>query len=105
MLSEDELEQQLKAEVETLLKRAETENSKLNKDLDIPAEIACREQRLEKITDVKVEIELRAKQRYEQEKAKYDAKIAERAVKEAVSGKKLGGKKPKAPEESARDKG
>ncbi len=99
-----ELEQQLKSEVETLLKRAETENSKPNKDIDIPAEIARREDRLEKINDVKAEIELRAKSRYEQEKAEYDAKMAERATKEAASGKKLGGKKPKEPEEGARDK-
>ena len=98
------LEEQLKSEVETLLKRAETENSKPNKDIDIPAEIARREERLEKITDVKAEIERRAKIRYEQEKAEYEAKIAEREAKEKARGKKLGGKKPKEPEEGARDK-
>jgi len=78
-----ELEEQLKSEVETLLKRAETENRKPNKEIDIPAEITHREDRLEKIGEIKIEIELRAKRRYEQEKAEYDAKIAERATKEA----------------------
>ena len=98
------LEEQLKEEVETLLKRAETENSKPNKDLDIPAEIARREDRLDKISAVKEEIESRAKARYEQEKAEYDAKMAEREAKEKASGKKFGGKKPKEPDESPRDK-
>jgi len=98
------LEVQLKEEVETLLKRAETENSKPNKDLDIPAEIARREDRLDKISVVKEEIESRAKARYEQEKSEYDAKMAEREAKEKARGKKLGGKKPKEPEEGARDK-
>lgn len=98
------LEEQLKEEVETLLKRAETENSKPNKDLDIPAEIARREDRLDKISVVKEEIESRAKARYEQEKSEYDAKMAEREAKEKARGKKLGGKKPKEPEEGARDK-
>lgn len=98
-----ELEKQLKEEVETLLKRAETENSKPNKDIDIPAEIARREARLEKIVDVKAKIKSRAQLRYQQEKAEYDAKIAERAAKEAASGKKFGGKKPKEPEAEPRD--
>jgi len=99
-----ELEEQLTSEVATLLKRAETENSKPNKDIDIPAEIARREQRLEKITEVKAEIERRAKIRYEQEKSEYEAKMAEREAKEKARGKKLGGKKPQEPEEGARDK-
>ena len=99
-----DLEVQLTEEVKILLKRAETENKKPNKDLDIPAEIARREDRLEKISVVKEEIESRAKARYVQEKAEYDAKIAEREAKEKARGKKLGGKKPKEPEERPRDK-
>jgi len=38
-----ELEEQLKSEIDTLLKRAATENSKPNKDIDMLAEIAHRE--------------------------------------------------------------
>ena len=40
----------------------------LKKEIDIPAEISLREDRLEKINVVKDEIELRAKVRYEEEK-------------------------------------
>ena len=98
------LEEQLKEEVATLIKRAESENAKPNKEIDIPEEITRREARLEKIAEVKIEIELRAKERYEQEKAEYDAKMAEREAKEAARGRKFGGKKPKEPEEGARDK-
>ena len=86
------------------MKCAETENSKPNKDIDIPAEIARREQRLTKITEVKAEIERRSEILYEQEKSEYDAKMVERAAKEKARGKKLGGKKPQEPEEGARDK-
>ena len=98
------LEKQLKEEVDTLLKHANTQYSKANKELDIPAEITRREDRLEKISVVKKEIESRAKARYEQEKIEYDAKIADREAKEKARGKKFGGKKPKEPEEGARDK-
>ena len=98
------LEVQLKEEVETLLKRADTHYSKPNKELDIPAEIARREDRLEKISAVKEEIESRAQARYKQEKVEYDAKMREREAKEKARGKKFGGKKPKEPVEGARDK-
>ena len=98
------LEVQLKEEVETLLKRADTHYSKPNKELDIPAEIARREDRLEKISAVKEEIESRAQARYKQEKVEYDAKMGEREAKEKARGKKFGGKKPKEPVEGARDK-
>ena len=56
-----------------------------------------REERLEKIAQVKAEIEARAEARYEREKAEYEDKLRERAVKEKTRGRKLGGKQPKAP--------
>lgn len=98
------LEQQLKEEVELLLKRAETENSQGRKDIDIPAEILRRETRLEKIAEVKAEIERRAEERYAIEKAEHDAKMAARAAKETETGRKIGGKKPQEPEPGPRDK-
>jgi transposase len=98
------LEQQLTAEVTELLKRAETENSQGRKDIDIPAEILRRETRLEKIAEVKTEIERRAEVRYATEKAEHDAKMAARAAKEAETGRKIGGRKPQQPEPGARDK-
>ncbi|MCP4206701.1 MAG: IS1182 family transposase, partial [Shimia sp.] len=96
------LEEQLRTEVEDLLKRAETENAKAGKEFDLPAEMARREQRLEKIAEIKAELETRAQARYEQEQADYDAKLVERAAKEAERGRKLGGRVPKAPEPGPR---
>lgn len=93
----NKLETQLKAEVDELLQKAETENGKPN-GLDIPGELARREERLAKIAEVKAEIERRAAERYAHEQAEYEAKMKTREVKEQALGHKLGGKQPKAPE-------
>ncbi len=98
------LEKQLKEEIDRLLEQADSHSSSTNKELDIPAEITRREDRLKKISEIKEEIDARAKVRYEQEKIEYDIKMADREAKEKERGKKFGGKKPKAPEEGARDK-
>jgi transposase len=99
----NKLEAQLKGEIEELLKRAESENSK-NGGINIPAELERREARLAKIAEVKAEIERRAQARYEQEQAEYEAKLKARQEKEATLGRKLGGKKPQAPEPGPRAK-
>nr|VFJ69007.1 MAG: Transposase [Candidatus Kentron sp. DK]VFJ69551.1 MAG: Transposase [Candidatus Kentron sp. DK] len=99
-----ELEERLQGEVQELLKRAETENNKENSKVDIPEEIAHRGKRLERIAEVKEEIEKRAKTRYEEEKAEYDTKMEKRKEKEAERGKKLGGSPPKEPEPGPRPK-
>ncbi len=88
----------LLAEVETLLHKSQTEAGESFGDIDIPQELQRRQERLEKIAQVKSEIEARAQARYDQEKAEYEAKLRERAAKEKARGRKLGGKKPKAPE-------
>ncbi len=93
-----QLEVQLKGEVEELLRKVETEEGQSGRDIDIPKELQYRKERLEKIGEIKAELEKRAQARYEQEKAEYDAKMAERKAKEKERGRKLGGKKPKAPE-------
>ena len=92
------LEEQLKGEIEELMGKAESELGQSNRDIDIPQELQRREERLEKIEEIKAEIETRAQARYEQEKAQYDSLMAERAAKEQERGRKLGGKKPKEPE-------
>lgn len=92
----ERLEQQLKAEVQTLLERAAVEGPGAV-DLDLPAELQRREDRLAKITEAKAEIERRAQGRYAQEQAEYEAKQAARAAKERALGRKLGGKKPQEP--------
>ena len=93
----ERLEQQLQAEVQTLLARAEAAAGPGSPDLDLPAELKRREDRLAKIAEVKAEIERRAQGRYAQEQAEYEAKRAERAAKEQARGRKLGGKPPRAP--------
>jgi transposase len=93
----ERLEQQLKAEVQTLLERAAAVEGPGAVDIDLPAELKRREDRLAKIAEAKVEIERRAQARYAQERAEYEAKQAERAAKERALGRKLGGKKPQEP--------
>lgn len=93
------LEKQLKEEIETLMKLAEeADNNSVPDGLDIPDEVARREDKLEVIAAAITEIEARAKERYKREKKEYDEKMAERAAKEAESGKKTRGRVPKEPE-------
>jgi transposase len=93
----NKLEGQLKAEVEKLLEMAETTPNQGNRGLNIPAEMARREERLKKIAEAKAEIERRAQERHAREKAEYDEKLARRVAKEKQTGKKPGGRAPKAP--------
>ncbi len=94
----NKLEVQLQAEVAILLQKSQTEAGESFGDIDMPQEIQRREDRLSKVAQVKTEIEARAQTRYEREKAEYEAKLRERAAKEKARGRKLGGKKPQAPE-------
>lgn len=98
------LEEQLKAEVDELLKMAEKADTQEQPDeLSIPDELKRREDRLEVIAKAKAEIERRAEERYQQEQAEYNEKVARReAIRE--SGKKPKGKEPVAPEPGPRDK-
>ncbi len=101
----NQLEIQLKAEVEELLRLAEeADNSERPDGLDIPKELSRREKRLNAITRAKEEIERRAAARHDKERAEYEEKLAERKAKEQKTGKKAGGKKPKPPEPGPRDK-
>lgn len=91
------IEEQLKIEIEKLLEESESSAHQTRKDIDIPDELKRREERLERISEVKKEIEKRAQARYEQEQEEYDAKMVKRAETEKARGRKLGGKKPVAP--------
>ena len=93
----ERLEQQLKAEVQTLLERAAAVEGPGAVDIDLPAELKRREDRLAKIAEVKTEIERRAAARYAEEQAAYEAKRAARAAREQARGRKCGGKPPQAP--------
>ncbi len=94
----DKLQKQLEAEVKILMQKAnEADNSDNNDGMNIPDEIARREDRLEVIKEAKAKIEQRASERYEKEKALYDEKIKKRKEKAKLTGKKTRGKIPKAP--------
>ena len=99
----EKIEAQLKAEVQEMLDLAEAaDRSSVPDGVSLPDEIKRREDRLAAIAAAKAKIEARAKERFEREKAEYDAKMAARAAKEAKTGKKPGGTEPKAPDPAPR---
>jgi transposase len=101
----NKLEVQLQAEVEALLRLAEeADNSSLPEEMDIPEELKQREERLAKIAEAKAEIQARAQVRFEREQAEYEEKVARRKAKEERTGKKPGGRPPKAPSTEPRAK-
>lgn len=92
------LEEQLKAEVAELLKKAEeADRTDIPEGMNIPEELQIRSKRLKKIAQAKAEIERRAKERYAEESKQYEEKLAERAKRQQETGKKPRGKKLKAP--------
>jgi transposase len=99
----EKIEAHLRAEVQELLALAEAaDQSSVPDGVSLPDEIKRREDRLAAIATAKAKIEARAKERYEQERAEYEAKMVARAGKEAATGKKLGGKPPTPPESGPR---
>jgi transposase len=100
----NKLEARLKAEVEKLLELAEAANGQEHRGLNIPAEIARREERLKKIAEAKAAIERRARERSERERGEYEEKMARRATQEKQTGKRPGGGAPKAPTPGPQDK-
>jgi transposase len=94
----NQLQAQLRSEVEELLRLAEeADNTPLPEEMNIPEELQRREQRLARIAEAKAEIQARAQARFERDQAHYEEKIARRKAKEARTGKKPGGRPPKAP--------
>jgi transposase len=97
------IEAQLKAEVQKLLALGESADGvNVPEGMKVPEEIARREVRLAAIAEAKSKIEARAAERYARERVDYEAKLAARAAKAAASGRKPGGKAPKAPEPGPR---
>jgi transposase len=100
----EKLETQLKAEVQELLALAEkADQTDIPDGVDLPAEIRRREDRLAAMAEAKAKIAARAEERYQREKAEYDAKLTKRAEKEKSTGKKPGGKPPTAPTPGPKD--
>jgi transposase len=99
----EKIEAHLKEEVQELLKLAEAaDQSSVPDGASLPDEIKRREDRLAAIAAAKAKIEARAQERFLREKAEYEAKMAARAAKEAKTGKKPGGREPKAPDPAPR---
>jgi len=97
------LEAQLNEEVSKLLRLAEQADQSEKPDgMDIPAELARRETRLAAIAQAKVEIEGRAQERYERERADYESKLTKRQAETKQTGKKPRGREPKPPESGPR---
>jgi transposase len=98
------LEEQLRREVRQLLRKAELADSQDEPEMDIPDELARREERLAAIEKAKAEIERRAQERFEAEQAEYEEKLKKRKEREEKTGKKSRGRAPKAPEAGPKDK-
>jgi transposase len=89
----NKIEAQLREEVQMLLKLAEQSDSKpVDEGLDVPVEIARREQRLGAIAKAKLKIEERARERHAVQQQDHEAKCAKR------QGQREAGKKPRGPE-------
>jgi transposase len=102
-----ELEIVLREEVAHLFEMGESVDQgemELLKGLDIPEEIAFRKERLENLAKAKAVLEERAKERYEAEKAEYDAKMREREEQAHKKHRKPGGKAPTPPKEGPQEK-
>jgi transposase len=102
-----EIEAGLRQEVHELFDLAEQADQgeiRLPDGLNIPDEIALRQERLAKLAQAKAVLEARAQERYEAEKAEYEAKLQAREKKAAKSKRKRGGRKPKPPQAGPRPK-
>jgi transposase len=102
-----ELEAKLRKEVEELLalaREADETGQGLPRGLVIEDEVAFREQRLAGLAQARTVLEQRARERYEQEQAHYEARLKERQQKTQQTGKKPRGREPKPPVEGPGDK-
>ena len=101
-----EIEKRLEQEVKELLRQAEKADRGPGEDdgLDVPAEISRRQRRLEKIKEARAVIEARARERYQQEQAEHEAKLAERERRAKETGKKPRGQTPQPPQAGPGDK-
>ena len=98
------IEKQLQQEVQQLMALAESEDRKNVPDgMEVPKEIALRQQRLAVLDEAKRKLEERAKERDLAAQAEYEGKLAKRQAKRDV-GKKPGGKDPEPPASGPQDK-
>lgn len=98
-----EIEAFLQAEITQLLALAEKADSVLPERMDLPHELARREDRLKRLAEAKAVLEARAAERHVLEQAEYEAKVAQRAHQEEQTGKKPRGKPPTPPTPGPKD--
>jgi transposase len=102
-----EIEARLRQEVHELFALAEQADQgeiRWPDGFNIPDEIALRQERLANLAQAKAVLEVRAQERYEAQKAEYEAKLREREKKAAKTKRKRGGRKPKPPQPGPRPK-
>jgi transposase len=99
----NKIEAQLREEVQALMALGEkADRAGVPDGMDVPAEIARREQRLLAIDAAKAQIEQRARERLEAEQQEHQAKLKRRQA-QRDAGKKPRGKDPEPPQEGPRD--
>jgi transposase len=99
-----ELETQLRAEVEELFALSEQlDQPEVPDGLVVREEIARREDRLTRLAEAKAVLEARAQERVAAEQAEYEAKLAQRAERERTTGRRPGGRPPSPPTPGPRD--
>jgi transposase len=92
------LERRIKNEINRLLRMAEKADvGDVPDGMDVPAELARREIRLQTIAEAKERIRAREQERIAAEQAAYDRKLAARVAREVANGRKYSGAKPKRP--------
>lgn len=87
----------LEAEVAELLQLAEAADTPPPEAVDVAAELERRQQTLANLSSAEAVLQERAQERYEQELSEYEAKLLERAAREAQTGRKPGGVAPNPP--------
>jgi transposase len=98
------IEKQLQQEVQQLMALAESEDRENVPDgMEVPKEIALRQQRLAVLDEAKRKLEARVKERDLAAQAEYEGKLAKRQAKRET-GKKPGGKDPEPPTSGPQDK-
>jgi len=100
-----ELDAQLRREVDELFALAEAADQRgLPDGFVVADEIAFRQARLERLEQAKAVLQARAEQRYQAERAEYEAKVRAREENAHHRGRKPRGREPKPPEPGPRDK-
>jgi transposase len=93
-----QLEGRLRLEVEELMTLAEqADQENLPQGLNVEGEVALRQEQLLNLEQAKAVLEARAQERYEAEKAEYEAKMREREEQAKKTGRKPRGKAPQPP--------